>query len=410
VIPAGANTGDEMRVWIIAACTLAGLFAAGGLSAQSQQDDGPILRPKQAPVKQSTATLHVMCDLACNWKLDGAAQGLINPGGSGSAKVELGEHLVVATTVDGIDEVEEPAKVQAKRQSTVTIQLQPVRDARLQAERDARKEEELKNREAAQQAQEQAAKDQEAKAQKERDRAALMEIERKAESLYQESRYTEATPLLQASCTSDVVIACQKLGSIYEDGKGVAKDYSRAFALYSKSCDAGDANGCNSLGVMYDIGRGVAKDDTKAATLYSKACDAGSADGCSGIGTMYEAGRGVGTNVGDADCTSICYMAKDYPRALTSYSKGCDAGSVDGCFHLGAMYSFGYGVTEDDSMALTLFTRACNGGSARGCYVTGIYYRKGNYVPKDKSKAQQFLSRGCTLGSDLACDALKKMR
>jgi len=410
VIPAGARTGDEMRVWIIAACTLAGLFAVGGLSAQSQQDDGPVLRPKQPPVKQSTTTLLVMCDLACNWKLDGAAQGLINAGGSGSAKVELGEHLIVAMTVDGLDEVQKPANVEAKRQSTVSIQLQPVRDARLQAERDARKEEELKNQEEAQRAQEQAAKDQEVKAQKERERSTLLEIERKAESLYQENRYAEAAPLLQASCTSDVVAACQKLGSIYEDGKGVAKDYSRAFALYSKACDAGDARGCNSLAVLYDIGRGVAKDDTKAVTFYSKACDADSADGCSGLGTMYEAGRGVGSNAADADCKSICSYAEDYPKALALYSKACDAGSVDGCFHLGAMYSFGYGVTEDDSMALTLFIRACDGGSARGCYVSGIYYRKGNYVPKDKSKAQRFFSKGCSLGSDLACDALKKMR
>jgi TPR repeat protein len=388
---------------------LAAALTIRALSALAQQDEGPILRPKSATVKTVGATLLVICDLSCNWKLDGEAKGSIKAGGAAKTKVEPGQHLVVAMTVDGMDQVQQSAKVEAKGQSTVSIDLQPVRDARLKAEQNAREKEALEQEEE-RRAQEQATKDQEAEAQKERERVVQEETARKAELLYKDERYAEAIPLLEGSCTSGIMAACQRLGSIYDEGKGVSKDYSRAFALYSKACDVGDAGGCNSLGIMYDIGRGVAKDDTKAATLYSKACDAGSADGCSGLGTMYEAGRGVGTNVGDADCTSICYMAKDYPKALTSYSKGCDAGSVDGCFHLGAMYSFGYGVTEDDSMALTLFTKACDGGSARGCYVAGVYYRKGNYVQKDKSKAQQFLTRGCSLGSELACDALKKTR
>jgi TPR repeat protein len=375
----------------------------------AQLDEGPILHPKSTTVKSAGATLLVICDLSCNWTLDGEAKSSIEAGGSAKAKVEPGQHLIVAMTADGMDQVQQSAKVEAKGQSTVSIDLQPVRDARLKAEQNAREKEALEQEEE-RRAQEQATKDQEAEAQKERERVVQEETARKAELLYKDERYAEAIPLLEGSCTSGIMAACQRLGSIYDEGKGVSKDYSRAFALYSKACDVGDAGGCNSLGIMYDIGRGVAKDDTKAATLYSKACDAGSADGCSGLGTMYEAGRGVGTNVGDADCTSICYMAKDYPKALTSYSKGCDAGSVDGCFHLGAMYSFGYGVTEDDSMALTLFTKACDGGSARGCYVAGVYYRKGNYVQKDKSKAQQFLTRGCSLGSELACDALKKTR
>ena len=404
-----------MNKRIFVGWALAVALAITALSALAQQDEGPILRPKSASVKTVDATLMVICDLSCNWKLDGEAKGSIEAGGSAKTKVEPGQHHVVAMTVDGMDQVQQSAKVEARGQSTVSIDLQPVRDARLKAEQDSRKEEELKQQGEVRRTQEQAAKDQEARAQKDRERAALEETARKAKLLYKDERYAEAIPLLEGSCTGGSADACERLGSMYEDAKGVTKDYYRAFALYDKACDAGSADGCNSLGGMYDIGRGVSKHDNKAVTFYSKACEEGSADGCKNLGIMYLAGRGVGMFRGDsgpfgADCQNICGEAKDYPKSLTLFSKACDTGSADGCFYLGSMYSEAYGVTEDESMALTLFTRACDAGSGRGCYVAGIYYRTGNYVQKDKSKAQQFLSRGCSLGSDLACDALKKTR
>jgi TPR repeat protein len=380
------------------------------LSALAQQDEGPILRPKGATIKTVGATLLVICDLSCNWKLDGEAKGSIEAGGSAKTKVELGQHIVVAMTIDGMDKVQQSAKVETIGQSTVSIDLQPIREARLKAEQNAREKEALEQQEEQRLAKEQATKDQEAAAQKDRERVVREETERKAELLYRDERYAEAVPLLEGSCTSGIMAACQRLGSIYDQGKGVAKDYSRAFALYSKACDAGDAGGCNRLGSMFDIGKGAAKDDTKAVAFYTKACDGSSAEGCNDLGTMYLAGRGVGVHERFADCANYCDSAKDYPMALKLFSKACDTGSADGCFYLGSMYSESYGVTEDESMALTLFTRSCDAGSARGCYVAGIYYRTGNYVQKDRAKAQQYLNKGCSLGSELACGALKKTR
>ena len=395
---------------IFAACFLAALFALGGLSAVSQQDDGPVLRPKQPRVKQAEATLLVMCDISCNWKLDGVAQGLIEAGASAKTKVGPGLHLVAATTVDGLDQDQRSAKLETKEPTLVSIALRPVREARIKIKEDARKEMELQQREALRREQEQAARELELREQRDKEQAAQEAVTQQAETLYKDRHYIDAIPLLEKSCTAGNSDTCEKLGSVYEEGKGIPKNYSRALALYSRACDTGNADGCNSFGAMYDIGRGVAKDDTRAAELYSKACDGGSAEGCNDLGTMYLAGRGVGDHKGVADCESACIYSKDYPTALKLFSKACDAGSVDGCFYLGSMYSEAYGVTEDESMAITLFTRACDVGSARGCYVSGIYYRTGNYVQKDLPKAKQFLSKGCSLGSQLACDAAKKMR
>ena len=111
------------------------MIVAAAIQALAQKDEGPILRPKTPVTKPAGATLLVICDLACNWKLDGKERGIIAAGDSAAAKVELGEHMVVATTEDGLDKLQQLIEVKAAGQKVVNLELQPVRDARLRAER-----------------------------------------------------------------------------------------------------------------------------------------------------------------------------------------------------------------------------------------------------------------------------------
>lgn len=76
------------------------------------------------------ATLLVMCDLACNWKLDGKARGRIAAGSSATALALLGEHLVIATTEDGLDTVQQLIEVKNAGQKVLTIELKPIVEAR----------------------------------------------------------------------------------------------------------------------------------------------------------------------------------------------------------------------------------------------------------------------------------------
>jgi C-terminal processing protease CtpA/Prc len=121
--------------WILAPVMV---VAAG--YALAQQDEGPILRPKKPVAKPAavSATLLVVCDLACNWRLDGVAQGRIEAGGSAKAKVELGQHLVVAVTEDGLDKVEQVLDIEALKQTLARIDLGTAREARLKVEQAAR--------------------------------------------------------------------------------------------------------------------------------------------------------------------------------------------------------------------------------------------------------------------------------
>lgn len=86
---------------------------------------------------------------------------------------------------------------------------------------------------------------------------------------------------------------CNNLGFMYENEKGVKRDYKKAFELYTKSCDIGnDALGCRNLGFLY-IDKYVSNIDTKKAFLegfwrIKKSCDtAPDFTACSFLGDTY---------------------------------------------------------------------------------------------------------------------------
>ena len=157
---------QKFAVWALTAALM-----TAALPVLAQQDDIPILRPKSQTTKPASATLLVICDLACNWKLDGEAKGRIDAGGSAKAKIELGQHLVVAMTEDGLDKIEKDIEIKTGGQTIMRLALQPVRDARLKAEQQARDK-------ADQEARDKAVREQQEKDRQERERTAREEAAR----------------------------------------------------------------------------------------------------------------------------------------------------------------------------------------------------------------------------------------
>ena len=54
------------------------------------------------------------------------------------------------------------------------------------------------------------------------------------------------------------------LGVMYENGKGVTRDYAEAVKWYRLAAEQGDARGQTCLGVMYEFGQGVPQNQTEA--------------------------------------------------------------------------------------------------------------------------------------------------
>jgi len=70
----------------------------------------------------------------------------------------------------------------------------------------------------------------------------------------------------------------KNLGSLYEAGKGVGRDYDAARRWYQKSADLGNWTAMMSLGKLYERGLGVRKSAADARAWYKKAASAQDAE------------------------------------------------------------------------------------------------------------------------------------
>ena len=223
----------------------------------------------------------------------------------------------------------------------------------------------------------------------------IKEAKKISAKLQEDSSKTEENKLLyKKACDGGDVKGCFNLGTLYEKGEGVEKDFSKAIQLYKKACDGGVANGCANLGVFYEKGIGLTQNFSKSNELYKKACDGGDAQGCANIGLLYCNGKGV---------------TQDFSKASQLLKKACDGGNANGCYNLGVLYANGEGVAKDLSKAIQLYKKACDGGDAKGCNNLGVSYVNGRGVERDLPKAKELYKRACNNGSKSACDNFKSL-
>ena len=204
-----------MRVRTIAFWVLIAVIAATPVSCLAIQANAPQVQPKPSQPRPTGPTLLVLCDLACTWKLDGETKGRIEAGASAKVRVEPGEHLVVASTEDGADQIKQHIEVKSVGQTLDEIDLQPLRDARLKAEREAIDT-------AEQEAKDKTAQQESARLQELRDHAA--ERFSQGRALFNQKSYEEAKPLLEAACDGGIMYGCALLGKLYQNGWGAAQD------------------------------------------------------------------------------------------------------------------------------------------------------------------------------------------
>lgn len=372
----------EMPKWMAVAAVL---LCAGTIAAA--QAGGPIYtgKSKPAPVHKpaasASASLTVICDLACHWDVDnGKAKGDLAAGASAKVAVDAGQHSLIATTPDGFDQFQQQVQVKKGDQAPVIVELTPVRNARLEADRAAEaKKAETAREQAAQQAQQQAG----------------VEDTRQAYQLYLQRRYVESKPYAEKACTAGNLAACKLLGLLYENGLGGTQDFAKASSLFQRACSSGSAqnpDACSYLGVMYTRGIGVTQNYAQAAALFQKACTAQYWDGCWMLGALYQQGMGV---------------TQDYTQARGLYQKACDQGDMLGCVYLGGLYLNGTGVTPDAGQTLALYQKACDGGATVGCVRLGALYETGkaqggvNYA-----QAATFYQKACDSGGLDGCNSL----
>ena len=102
-----------------------------------------------------------------------------------------------------------------------------------------------------------------------------------------------------------------------EDAKAAAQraDYATELQILRPLADQGNAEAQNWVGWIYDQGKGVAKDYVEAKNWYRKAADQGNTDAQNNLGSMYHSGRGV---------------PQDYAQAVAWYRQAAERGTGEG--------------------------------------------------------------------------------
>ncbi len=163
----------------------------------------------------------------------------------------------------------------------------------------------------------------------------------------------DSIEVLTQKCEANDGKACFSAGAQYDFGdEGVAKDASLAVKYYEKGCNLNNGSACNNLASIYNNGKGVAKNSSKANELHIKACDKlNYASACSSAGAAhFQQGR--------------------YLSAKKSWEKGCNSDSgVSGscCSNLGTLYAIGRGVKTNFNTAKKYFKMGCDKGFKSAC-------------------------------------------
>lgn len=111
-----------------------------------------------------------------------------------------------------------------------------------------------------------------------------------------ETNYQELAKKLSVLAEKGDAKSQYHLGVLYNDGKGVEKDYAQAASWYLKAAQQGHPKAQLYLGLLYQNGHGVQRDYKKAALCFTKSAEQGEQKAQYYLGSLYNKGLGVVKN------------------------------------------------------------------------------------------------------------------
>lgn len=223
----------------------------------------------------------------------------------------------------------------------------------------------------------------------------------------------------------------EHVGTMYQTGRGTAKDEAEAVKWFRQAAEQGHAVGQADLALMYVNGQGTAKDVAEALKWFRKAAEQGYAPSQADLGKMYLNGLGAAKDpaeamkwfraaadqesaagqFGIADlCDRGVGVAKDEVEAIKWYRKAAELGHVAAQNNLGVKYKAGQGVVKDEVEAVKLFRKAADAGLAQAQFnLAGMYEEGRGGLAQDLEEAVVWFRRAADQGNQGARDALKRL-
>lgn len=184
------------------------------------------------------------------------------------------------------------------------------------------------------------------------------------------------------------------LGYLYNQGRGVARDYAKAAECYQAAANRGLATAENNLAYLYQEGLGVEKNLSKAFDLYLTSAKQGNAAAQYNLANLYVRGLGA---------------PRDYLQAARWFQAAANQGHAVAQYDLGVLYVGGLGVPRDYSQAAAWIRLAAEQRETAAETDLGRLYEAGKGVPLDYAQAYAWYSRAVADGDRSAQLLLKDL-
>ncbi|UQZ88469.1 hypothetical protein C4J81_04315 [Deltaproteobacteria bacterium Smac51] len=183
----------------------------------------------------------------------------------------------------------------------------------------------------------------------------------------------EAVALLTEAAGKGQSAAMLSLGSLYENGIGVPRNYTKAYEWYKKAADAKQAEGYYNLGVCYEIGMGVTANADEAMNNFKKAADMKLPQAFYKLSSVYLSGS---------------LVKASNKEAISYLNKASEAGHSLAANELGVIYLNGMlDQKPDGKKALDMFVRSADLGNPEAMKNIAVIYKDGLSRDKDPVKA-----------------------
>ena len=280
---------------------------------------------------------------------------------------------------------------------------------------------------------------------------------------FQRGEYEEAREVWSQLARDGDVDAQFNLGTLYENGLGVAPDAEQAARWYraaaSRRVDLarlalarlqrigalepepdedqiklletaarrGLAEAQFELGVAYDHGIGVTQNHATAAGWYHRAAEQGLTDAQYNLATLYDEGLGTphdierarhwymrAADAGEARAmNNLGYIyekgltgVRDYGKAVVWYRRAAHKGLAIAQSNLAALHYLGRGVTRDFEQSYRWYRAAAEQGDAVGQNGLGLLYANGLGVERDFAQAMAWFGLAAHAKGSAGADAM----
>ena len=220
-----------------------------------------------------------------------------------------------------------------------------------------------------------------------------------------------AFTLMAAEAERGNANAMLTLARFYEQGVGVARNYSKSLEWCEKAAKAGLAEGYYNLGICFEIGMGTPADAARAVSHYQQAADRGlalamyklssayilgkgvSKDADKGIGYLEkaaEAGMAVAANdLGVIALSGLLGREKNVEYALSSFKQAASLGNLEAMKNIAVTYKDGVGVQADPLRAYAWYLIAQRSGYAGEDIARMLGLLEGSLSADDLRKARK---------------------